>query len=625
MIRFTTETEHKLGLERLVEGLIGRKPEFVYIKKEGTTDSFANIINRGKVPILVPENLIAFNKMYRENAEYLEFLVALQAGRLRYGSAAVNSADFESYWRSLVRQGLVQKANPAWGLKDFFATFEHRDYLAKQIFEIVESARVAARMKRDYIGFKQTLEEVISNKFQGILNGLGEVPKQTLDNMVLTLLQYKLLLGHLPQHKIKPKKGEHNTIRAAKKKGIDVRPFVEQSYDLLNKCYDIASDIFRRDADLGDSLAITKKLHQLIFENTKEEKNHSGGKVPPSKLDGLNNFVHKEHMIVASDIRKLGVFSNKPRVAEATEKETPHYFEWNSEERKYLPGFYAVDSDVHYSGVHRIIVPSSNLVNRLKREFGLLKPGGRAVLKKQRSGEIDYERFVEYKNDTLAGIVPDERIYQKVLNRKRDVAALVLVDLSGSTNRWINEKTKIIDVIAEAVYYLSCGASQLDDLVGVFGYSAHSRKRTQFFTIADFGKVRPDNDSFLQALSRITGQGQNHDGTAIRHATRKLMDTGRKNKLLIHISDGEPEAVFLQKDLYAGEKGLPEYKGEYAWQDVRKALSEARARGVLPVCIRVNDRRSENLERAYGAHYKILENPFNLQKVLCTTYKDLIT
>jgi len=203
-----------------------------------------------------------------------------------------------------------------------------------------------------------------------------------------------------------------------------------------------------------------------------------------------------------------------------------------------------------------------------------------------------------------------------------------LVDLSGSVNKWINEDQQLIDVITESVYYLGCGVSELGDLLGVYGYASIARTQTYFEPIAAFGEARPDNHKFISQLKRIAGMKQNQDGLAIRHATKKLLDTGRKNMLLIHISDGEPESVYIKKntgDIVDKQNAeLPVYKGDYAWQDTKRALSEARAAGVLPVCIRVNDQKSAGLESAYGIHYKILPDPLNLRKVLCSTYKDLI-
>ncbi len=621
---------HKKVLEQIVEGLTGKKPSFVYVGPGERVEKFSSILETGAVPVLIPANLIHNDRKYYDNTDYVEFLTAMQAGRVMYGSAILSVEDFKNSIQKMCDDGVLVRDNVpvakiVENIDDFFEVFPSRKNLAKEIFEIVESARVNACLKRDFIGYKETLESVVPEKFRECLDGVGCMFRQPFDFTVLTLLQYQLLLGYLPEHKLYGKKGEQNSARAAQKRGEVFRPFIERVRNVFWDCRSIAGRVLKSDATVGDSLRVTCALHKIIVENS--EKDHGGSDSSPRKLDGLRGFGRKEHMILDSKdkIAKMKIFRREPIKTMEDAFKASIYPEWDSVNKKYIEGFGVVDDKPPYWHVQRTITPDLQLVSRIRHEFSLIRPDGRAVLRKQRSGELDYGQYVEYQRDVAAGIAPDARIYKKVLNRKRDVAALILVDMSGSTNRWIDEKTRIIDVIAEAVYYLSCGASTLDDLVGVFGYSTNSRRRTSFYRIADFGMVRHDNEDFIHSLEHITGVKQNHDGVAIRHACKRLVDTGRKNKLLIHISDGEPEAVFLGTELRQDERNLPEYKGDYAWQDVGRALSEARAKGVLPVCIRINDQKVSGLAQFYGTQYRILSDPLNLQKVLCNTYKELIT
>ena len=132
MIKFS-ETSHKNGLERLVEGLTGRQSEFIYLTENTRTSEFNQIIQRGKVPIIIPNELMAHHKVYKENADYLEFLVAIQAGRILYNSAAADVNDFQLYWDRLFEQNLIKDSDPVWNIDNFFKTFEHRPHLARTI------------------------------------------------------------------------------------------------------------------------------------------------------------------------------------------------------------------------------------------------------------------------------------------------------------------------------------------------------------------------------------------------------------------------------------------------------------------------------------------------------------
>ena len=64
-------------------------------------------------------------------------------------------------------------------------------------------------------------------------------------------------------------------------------------------------------------------------------------------------------------------------------------------------------------------------------------------------------------------------------------------------------------------------------------------------------------------------------GPPIRHLTRKLQQTQSTVRLLVVISDGKPE-------------DYDDYKGEYAIEDTRKALLEARGIGIYSFCITID-------------------------------------
>ena len=60
-----------------------------------------------------------------------------------------------------------------------------------------------------------------------------------------------------------------------------------------------------------------------------------------------------------------------------------------------------------------------------------------------------------------------------------------------------------------------------------------------------------------------------------------------KVRLLIILSDGKPE-------------DYDDYKGEYAIEDTRHALLEAKAKGVHPFCITIDRQAHEYMAHMYG-------------------------
>src|SRR3989449_4945544 len=99
---------------------------------------------------------------------------------------------------------------------------------------------------------------------------------------------------------------------------------------------------------------------------------------------------------------------------------------------------------------------------------------------------------------------------------------------------------------------------------------------------------------------------------AIRHALRRLSERAAKVKLLVMLSDGRP---------------LDDaYQDEYALEDTKAALREAKALGVHPFCITVDREARGYLARLYGeVCYLIIDRAESLPERLPRIYKALTT
>lgn len=75
---------------------------------------------------------------------------------------------------------------------------------------------------------------------------------------------------------------------------------------------------------------------------------------------------------------------------------------------------------------------------------------------------------------------------------------------------------------------------------------------------------------------------------AIRHMTARFAEVDARIRLLVILSDGKPE-------------DYDDYKGEYAIEDTRHALLEARSAGIHPFCITIDHHAHEYMAHMYGA------------------------
>ena len=248
------------------------------------------------------------------------------------------------------------------------------------------------------------------------------------------------------------------------------------------------------------------------------------------------------------------------------------------------------------------------IAKTLRRYFEGLRPSGLRRMFAQIDGEeLDLDATIRRIADRRAGAEGSDRIYLHRDKRDRNVAAAFLVDLSGSTSRQISGGRRIIDVEKESLILLSEALDAIGDQYAIFGYSGQARRHVDFVILKDFGEPAVRSAARIGALAPLQ---QNRDGTAIRHAVRKLLVPESKARLLILISDGRP----LDES----------YADEYALEDTKRALQEARRRGVHTFCITVDRDADDYLRRMYGdVHYLVIDDVAALPARLPRIYQRL--
>jgi len=118
-------------------------------------------------------------------------------------------------------------------------------------------------------------------------------------------------------------------------------------------------------------------------------------------------------------------------------------------------------------------------------------------------------------------------------------------------------------------------------------------------------------DEVRRRIASIVPREYTRMGPPIRHLTRLLRATDARLRLLITLSDGKPED-------YDG------YIDEYAIEDTRKALIEARGCGVHPFCINIDQKASAYLRHMYGeGNYVFVNTIENLPLKMADFYRVL--
>ncbi len=253
-------------------------------------------------------------------------------------------------------------------------------------------------------------------------------------------------------------------------------------------------------------------------------------------------------------------------------------------------------------------------IQRLRRTFEALRPQGRSLVRGLPDGEeLDIDRVVRGVVEGRVTGERSERVYTRSLPERRDVAVSFLLDMSSSTNEATaaGGKRRVIDVEKEALIVVAEALHAIGDPFSIYGFSGYGRDHVAFYVAKEFRD--PWDDRARERVGRISFKMENRDGAAIRHATRKLVAEPARTRILFLLSDGKPL-----------DCGCDHYYDRYAQEDTRTALREARKAGVHPFCVTVDPTGPAYLKRMYGeVGYCVIDRVDALPAQIVNVYRRL--
>ena len=145
----------------------------------------------------------------------------------------------------------------------------------------------------------------------------------------------------------------------------------------------------------------------------------------------------------------------------------------------------------------------------------------RRWLKNQPEGpELDIDACVRAFADRRTGhAVSNTGGYLACERRERDLCCLVLADLSLSTDTWVSDEQRVIDVIRDSLWLFSEAPGATGDPFGLYGFSSRKRDHIRFHRIKDFDE--PADAASAAASAPSTGLLHPHR-RGIRYATQIL-------------------------------------------------------------------------------------------------------
>ena len=252
--------------------------------------------------------------------------------------------------------------------------------------------------------------------------------------------------------------------------------------------------------------------------------------------------------------------------------------------------------------VDRALEQHRSILDAIRRRFEMLR-AQRTRLRRQLEGdELDLEAYVDSYADFRAGLPMTQSLYQTHRRSRRDMAVMLLIDVSGSTDGWISAHRRVIDVEREALLLVCIALKGMGQPYAVQAFSGQGPQAVSVRTVKRFDE--PYNNEVARRVSALEPEQYTRAGAAIRHACSTLMREPASHRLLLLLSDGKPNDIDT-------------YEGRYGIEDTRQAVTEAKLQGVFPFCLTVDRNAANYLPAVFGARqYALLTKPDMLPIVL---------
>ncbi|WP_434150094.1 nitric oxide reductase activation protein NorD [Methylocaldum gracile subsp. desertum] len=292
-----------------------------------------------------------------------------------------------------------------------------------------------------------------------------------------------------------------------------------------------------------------------------------------------------------------------------------HYPEWDYQVQLHRPNWATVLEKRQPGGeqalIEQILMEYKPVASRLKHIIDALQPRGLVRQRRQEDGdEIDLNAAIRAMIDIRMGEMPDPRINIRYIRKTRDLAVLVLLDLSESTNETLPGSDRaVIQLAREATTLLAWAIDGIGDPFAIHGFASDGRHDVQYYRFKDFDQSFDD-----QAKARLAGmQGglSTRMGAALRHAGKFLLRQPQQKKLLLLISDGEPADI-------------DERDPQYLRFDTKKAVEELATVGVMSYCLTLDPEADEYVSRIFGPNrYTVVDHVQRLPERLPALFVSL--
>ena len=303
-----------------------------------------------------------------------------------------------------------------------------------------------------------------------------------------------------------------------------------------------------------------------------------------------------------------------------------HYDEWDYHIQLHRPDWSTVIERRQGKGdpevMDEILVKHRPIASRIRYLIDALQPQGIVRRRGYEEGEeLDLNAAVRAMADIRRGTMPDPRINIRITRHIRDLAVVILLDLSESTNDPVDKdlpepeegeadgRPTVLSLTREATGLLSWAIDSIGDPFAVHGFASDGRHDVQYYRFKDFDQ--PYDDEPKARLAGMKGGLSTRMGSALRHAGWHLAQQPVQKRLVLLVTDGEPADI-------------DERDPQYLRHDAKKAVEDLAMKGIHSYCLTLDPNADQYVARIFGDNqYSIVDNVEKLPERLPSVFAAL--
>lgn len=292
-----------------------------------------------------------------------------------------------------------------------------------------------------------------------------------------------------------------------------------------------------------------------------------------------------------------------------------HYHEWDYQIQLERPRWVTVLERQPPLGELDLIDQIENdhkpVMSRLKFLIGSMIPQGMQRIRRVEDGdELDINAAIRAMIDIRMGQQPDSRIMMRYKRSERDLAVMVLLDMSESTNDKVRgQDYNIMDLSRAATVLFANALDRIGDPFALHGFCSDGRHDVHYQRIKDFDQ--PFDDLVKARLAGLKGAYSTRMGAALRHAGAQLKLQAQRKKVLFIITDGEPADNDVRDP-------------QYLRHDTKRAVDELAREGITVYALSLDPQADQYVARIFGAqNFTVIDHVERLPEKLPMLYMGL--